>query len=130
MHIQDERSLGDLFAELSSESSRLIRQEVNLATKELGQKVSHAGKDIILVAVGVGVAYAGFLALVGTAVIALFILTHHWWLSGLIVGLVVLGAGYLLIQNGLNNLRQEDMKPHRTIESLRQSGEWVKQEAK
>src|SRR5690348_15912207 len=104
MRVQDDRTLGELFAELSNVSSRLVRQEIALAKRELSDKVSHAGKDVAMIAAGALVAYAGFVILLGFAVIALYILLHHWWLSALIVALVVLGVGYFLIPNGLSNL--------------------------
>lgn len=129
-HVQDDRSLGELFAELSNETSRLVRQEVALAKKELGEKVSHAGKDVGFIVAGALIAYAGFVVFLGFAVIGLYIVTHHWWLSALVVALVVMAAGGFLIMTGKNNLAHEDMTPHRTIESLRQDGEMVKQEAR
>ena len=37
---KDDRSLGELFADLARESSTLLRQEVQLAKTELSQKAS------------------------------------------------------------------------------------------
>ena len=39
----DERSIGELFAELSRETSVLVRKEVELATTEMTAKVKTAG---------------------------------------------------------------------------------------
>ena len=43
--VKEERSLGDLFSELASETSTLVRQEVALAQTELTQKATVVGKD-------------------------------------------------------------------------------------
>jgi hypothetical protein len=123
-----ERSLGDLFAELSQETSTLVRQELTLARKEVTQKVSLLGRDVAFVAVGGAIAYGGFLCLLATLVVVLYIILHHWWLSALIVTVLALGGGGLLIQQGLNNLKREDLTPRRTLQSLQQSGEWAKEQ--
>jgi len=79
---------------------------------------------------GGAVAYAGFLALLAALIIGLGQLGLPWWLSALIVGLVVAAVGYFLIQRGLKSLKQEGVKPERTIETLRDDAEWAKQQVK
>lgn len=125
---RDDRSLGELFAELTRQTSTLIRQEVALARTELTDKASKAGRDIGSLAIGGAVAYAGFLAIVAAVVILLAELGLPWWLSALVVGLGVSLVGYLLIQRGLTALKHEDLKPERTIETLRDDAEWAKRQ--
>ena len=67
---QEEKSLGELFSDLTRESSNLVRQEVNLAKAELTQKAAKVGKDAILIAAGGFIAYAGALVLFA-AIVAL-----------------------------------------------------------
>jgi len=50
------------------------------------------------------------------------------WLSALIVGLVVIGAGYFLIQRGLSALKREDFAPRQTITSLQETATWAKEQ--
>jgi len=50
-----------------------------------------------------------------------------WWLAALIVGLVVAGVGYLLVRRGLTALRQENLTPQQTIETLRDDAQLVKE---
>ncbi len=126
---RDDRSLGELFAELSRETSNLVRQEVQLAKTELSDKASQAGKDIGFLAVGGAVAYAGFLALLA-AITALLALWMPVWVSALIVGVVVAGIGYFLVRKGLNDLKRVDLKPTQTIETLKEDKEWVKEQTK
>jgi uncharacterized membrane-anchored protein YhcB (DUF1043 family) len=73
------------------------------------------------------VAYAGFLALVAAAIILLAEVIP-WWLSALVIGLLVALVGYLLIQRGLTNLKQENLALQRTIETLRDDAEWAKRQ--
>src|SRR5215210_754534 len=93
---RDDRSLGDLFAELAQETSTLVRQEVNLAKTEMSQKASRAGRRIGILAAGGAVAYAGLLAILA-AVIVLLNNVMPLWVSALLVGLVVAVVGYLLL---------------------------------
>jgi hypothetical protein len=126
-HSTDDRSLGELFSELSRQTSTLIRQEVALAKAELKQKGSEAGKDIGMMAAGGALAYAGLLALIATAIIALANVID-WWLSALIVGIVVVGVGGMLIQRGMSALKQSGIAPQQTIETLKEDKEWAKKQ--
>jgi hypothetical protein len=123
---REERSLGDLFAELTRETSTLVRKEVELAKTELGQKASKAGKNIGFLAIGGAVAYAGALALIGAVILLLAQALDSLWLSALLVGLLVAGVGAFLIQKGLAALRTVDLMPHKTLETLKEDKEWAK----
>jgi len=124
---REERSLGDLFAELASETSTLVRQEIKLATAEMSQKATRAGRNVGLIGAGGALAYAGFLALVAAAIIGLGQLIPAW-LSALIVGLVVVGIGYVLIQMGMSALKRMDPMPRQTVETLKEDKEWAKEQ--
>jgi hypothetical protein len=121
----DDRSLGELFSELSQETTTLIRQELNLAKTEMSQKAFRVGKDVGFMAAGGAVVYAGLLAILA-GVIALLGLVIPLWLSALLVGLVVAGLGYFLVRRGLDALKQEDLAPRQTIETLKEDKEWAK----
>ena len=123
-HIKEERSLGDLFADLSRETRTLLRQEMELAKTEISRKASQAGKASASLAIGGFIAYAGFLAIVAAIIIGLAALIPAW-LSALIVGLVVVGIGYFFIQKGLNDLKPQELVPKQTIESLKETTTWA-----
>ncbi len=125
-----DRSLGDLFSDLSREIITLVRQEIALARTELGQTASKVGRDIGFLAVGGLVIYAGFLALLATVVIILATIGLPWWLSALIVGLVVAGIGYYLVKRGLDALKKENFAPQKTIETLKEDVEWAKEQTR
>jgi len=115
-----ERSLGELFGDLSRETSTLVRQEVTLAKAELTQTATQVGKDVGVLAVGGAIAYAGLLALVAAVVLGLVALGLPAWLSALIVGVVVAGGGYALVRRGLSALKGVDMAPRQTMETLKE----------
>lgn len=121
---RDDRPLGELFSELSHELTTLVRDEVKLAKAELGQKASVAAMDVGLLAFGGALAYAGLLALVAMAIIALSEVLA-WWLAALIVGVVLTGFGGMMVLLGIAALRRADLMPHRTIQTLREDAEWT-----
>ncbi len=123
---RDERSLGDLFADLARETSTLVRQEVQLARTELTQSVSEAGRGIASLVAGGAVAYAGFLFLLLAAVLGLWEAGVEPWLSALIVGLVVVAIGAILVQRARESLKPANLAPRRTVETLKEDQEWAK----
>ena len=128
-HSTSEPSLGQLFAELSQQMTTLVRQEVALATTELGQKAARVGRDIGFLALGGAVAYAGLLAIVAALILLLAALVPGW-LAALIVGVVVGAIGYVLVQKGLAALKREDLAPRQTIDTLKEDIAWAKDQTR
>jgi Flp pilus assembly protein TadB len=125
----DNRSLGELFSELTRETSTLVRQEVNLAKTEMSHKASRAGKQVGVLAAGGAVAYAGHLAILA-GVIVLLDNVMPLWLSALLVGIVVAVVGYLLVRRALDALKREDFAPRETMETLKEDQQWAKDQTK
>lgn len=117
-HPSQDRSLGELFKELVQELTTLVRQELNLAKTEMSQKAARAGKHAAFLAAGGAIAYAGLLAIVAALVLLLAQLGLTWWLAALLVGVVVAGIGGFLVMSGIKALRNEDLTPRETIDSL------------
>ena len=123
--VKEERSLGDLFSELASETSTLVRQEVALAQVELTQKATKVGKNIGYLVVGGAVAYAALLALLTALIIGLGTLIGYGF-SALIVGIVVAIAAVILIMSALSTLKNTDITPRQTVETVKEDAKWLK----
>ena len=121
----EDRSLGDLFAELSRETGKLVRKEVELATTEMTAKARMAGTHAGMAAAGGALAHAGLLAMIAAVVVGLSQLGITPWLSALIVGLVAIAVGYTLINRGVARLRDTHVTPTRAIESLKEDSRWT-----
>jgi hypothetical protein len=131
MHEQrDDRSLGQLFGDLSRQLSTLVRQEIDLAKTEMTTKVTTAGRDAVMVGAGGALAYAGALVLLGALVLILIQLGLEPWLSAVIVGLIAVAIGAVLIQRGRSGLTSVDVMPERTIETIKDEAEWAKEQVK
>jgi xanthine/uracil permease len=131
--VREERSIGQLLKELRDETTTLLRQEVDLAKTEMSEKASRVGSNLGSLAMGGGVAFLGALALLAAVVYGLTSILNQFmsvgvaiWLAPLIVGLVLAGIGYSLVQKALATLRQESLTPRKTTETLQENKEWLK----
>lgn len=126
----DDRSLGELFGDLARDTSTLVRKEVQLAKTEMTETAKEVGKDVGFLAVGGLIAYAGLLALIATLIIILGTIGLHWWLAALIVTVVVLAIGGILVQQGLKRLKQTNMVPQQTMETIQEDQQWAKEQVR
>ena len=122
---KDDRSLGELLAELSRETGVLVRKEVELASTELTAKAKEAGADAGIIAAGGALAHAGLLVLLAALVIGLAQLGIQPWLSALIVAVMTIGVGWLLVNKGLSRMRRISAAPRQTIQSLKETATWT-----
>lgn len=125
----ENKPLGDLFGDLATEMSNLVRQEVALARVEISQKAKHIGKNVGYLVVGGAVAYAAALAIIA-AIIMLLARYMPDWGAALLVGIIVAGIGWLLIGKALSALQETDMTPRQTVETLKEDATWMKEQLK
>ena len=129
MHqLREDRSVGELFGQLSQDLSLLLRQEAQLAKTEIQEKISRASRDLVSLATGGVVALVGALALL-TAVILLLVdpIGLEPWLAALLVGVLLAVAGYVMLRSGLRDLKGLDPAPRRTVESIKEDIQIVKE---
>ena len=126
---REDRSLGELFAELMGEVTTLVRQEITLAKVEMGQNAAEVGKNLGFLAAGGAVAYAGLLTIIAAIVIILDRVGLPLWASALLVGLAVAGVGGFLVMKAINGLKKVDLAPRQTIETLKEDAEWLQDRA-
>jgi xanthine/uracil permease len=79
-----------------------------------------------MIAVGGLVAYAGLLAILAAIIIGLATAGLAWWLSALVVGIVVALIGGALVQRGLAALKHADLAPRQTMQTLKEDTQWAK----
>jgi Virulence factor BrkB/Putative Actinobacterial Holin-X, holin superfamily III len=122
---ESDRSLGEMFADLSRQTRTLVEQELQLARTELAGRVSHMRQGLLLLGVGALVASGGLLAGVAAVVLALIHAGLPPWGGALLGGVLIGGGGFLLIRAGLAALRADALVPRRTIESLKEDARWL-----
>jgi ABC-type xylose transport system permease subunit len=69
------------------------------------------------------------LAIVAAIIIGLAQAGMEWWISALLVGVVVAAIGGYLVSKGLNALRQQDLTPSQTVETLKEDAQWIRKRA-
>jgi len=119
------KSIGELIGEVSDDLSRLFRQEIELAKSEMRAEAGKAGKAAgMLGAAGLG----GLMTVVLLSfalVFALGAVMPLGW-AALIVGALWAAATAILYANGRQRLRQVDPMPRRTVETLKEDAQWLK----
>jgi tetrahydromethanopterin S-methyltransferase subunit G len=122
---RDDRSLGDLFADLARQTSTLVQQELRQAGSEVSQRASGISKDIGVLVGGAILTLIGLCAIVAALIIGLADLGLPWWLSALLVGLALVGAGYALLTSARASIKKADVLPRQTMRQAREDQEWV-----
>jgi hypothetical protein len=122
---KDERSLGDLLAELSRETGQLVRKEVELATTEMMGKAKQAASGAGIAAAGGALVHAGLLVLLAAIVIGLAQIGVAPWLSALLVAVLTILVGYLFVNKGLAQVKRTSIVPTQAIETLKETATWT-----
>jgi len=118
-------SLGELFSQLTSDMSGLVRDEVQLAKVELKDEINKVGKAGGMFGGAALAAYMAVVLLSFAAAWGLAELMAVGW-AFLIVGVVWAVAGTLLYLRGRDQLQRVDLKPEQTIDTLKEDVQWVK----
>jgi len=123
----DNRSLGQLFGDLSRQLSTLVRQEIVLARTEMTTKATAVGRDAATIGIGGAMLYAAFLTLLGAIVLLLIDIGVPAWVAALGVAAVVGVIGGIMIMAGRQSLANQDLAPTRTVETLKDDADWAKE---
>ena len=125
-----DRSIGELFADLSQQTTELIRQEMRLAKAELSQKLSDAGKHAMMIGAAIAFGLAAVVAIAATMALLLINANVQPWLAALITAVVMAAVAFVLAQAGISGLNAKTLAPVETIHSLKETTQWLKNETK
>ena len=120
-----ERGIGELVKDLASQTSTLVRQEIQLAQAEVTQKGKVAGKGAGLLA---GAAVFGLLALgaLTAGLIALLDKAMATWVAALIVMALWAIVALVLAKAGQKALQQATPPVPQTVETVKEDIQWAK----
>ena len=123
-----ERSITELFTDLSQQLSRLFRQEALLARTEVTSRLQAFAKDAVVLGVSAALGLAALMAATAAFVLLLIQLNITPWIAAFIVsGVLAIIAG-VLVQARLSAMRQRTVVPVETVESIKETGQWIKKE--
>jgi hypothetical protein len=117
------RSLGELFSELSRDVSTLVRKELELAKVEMSSIAGTVARRAVLMAAGAALCFAGLMSLVATLTFAGVAVGLSPLVSSLIVTLLVFAIGGVLVMQGMAALKKDHLVPTETIQTLKDTGE-------
>ena len=122
-----EPTFSQLFQDAFSSIREIIRSEVQLAKTETREEIGKAGRAGAILGGGIVLTlYAlGLALLAGVTALSLLVAT---WLAFLIVAVVVGIAAAFLIGSGQRKLQQVDLKPQRTVTTIKENLQWAKQQ--
>lgn len=109
-----EPSTGELISQLTEQTSRLIRDELRLAQKEIQQSAKHAGIGAGLVGTAGLLAVIGLMTLVAAAVAALALVLPVWAAAVLVAVVLFVAAAVA----ALLGKKQAQQVPPPTAESV------------
>lgn len=125
-----DRSLGELFSDLSQQTAELIRQEMRLAKAELSEKAADVGRHAMMIGAGVAFALAAVVAVAAAVTLLLVDAGLAPWIAALIAAAVMGLFGYLLAQSGISALKKKSIAPVETMDSLKETTQWLKNETR
>ncbi len=133
--VDQQRSLGSLIKEIRDESLELFQQEVELARTEMMEKLAVVQRRSIAIGIGAGVAFAGAIVLligISQAVTVGMIAAGAApavaaWLGPVLTGLVVFVTGGAMAMSNKNKLEEETVVPEKTVQSMKENKQWLKE---
>ncbi|HET6732222.1 phage holin family protein [Mycobacterium sp.] len=111
-------SIGELMSQLSSQTSRLIRDEMRLAQKEFQESAKHAGIGAGLFSVAGLLAFFGLATFIAAAVAGLS-LVMPVWAAALVVGVVLFIAAGIAALVGRGQAQEATPATPRTVETVK-----------
>jgi uncharacterized membrane protein YqjE len=120
------RSLLTIVMEILGDIPRLVRKEAELLRAELAEKAAQAGDAGMGIAIGLLLMSVALLIVLQALVLALAEAMPAW-LASAIVGAIVAAIGLIMVHKGRRDLKSVGLTPQRTIDSLNDDKEILKE---
>ena len=124
-----EPAIGELLKQLGSDSSHLVRQEINLAKTELKEAGSVVAAGAAKLGMAAALAIPGLLAFTAFLVVAIGDWIENYWASALIVAVAFLAMAAVAARRGMSQLKSHPLAPRETMNTLRDDAQWARQES-
>lgn len=124
--IDDSRSLGQIFKDLTADLSTLFRSEIALLKLEVKDTVTKLGGGTAMFAGAVFLALFGVAFLFVTIVLGLVALGVPAWLSTLIVTVVLFAAAGVLAMMGKKKFAAVEFVPNESVQQIKTDIESIK----
>jgi len=124
-----DRSISDVLQDIVRNVQDILRSEVRLAKAEIRQEATKAASSALWVALGLVGVVSAWMFLLWSAAYALSAILPMW-AATLVIAVAMAAVGSVLIAAGFRRFARVTPMPERTIESLKENFEWMKQPTK
>ena len=124
-----DRSVADVLQDILRNVQDILRSEVRLAKAEIRQEATQAATATLWMSIGVVGLLSAWMFFLWTAVYLLATVLPMW-AATLAIAVAMVGAGGVVITAGLRRFARIKPMPERTIASLQENLEWMKQPTK
>ena len=125
----EERSISDVVQDIFRNVKEMVRSEIRLAKVEIREETKRAVASSVWIAAGAVGALSAWMFLLWTMAYALSTRMPMWGAT-LVVAVVMAAAAAVLLVGGIRKAKRVQPIPERTVESLRENLEWIKQSTK
>jgi uncharacterized membrane protein YqjE len=123
-----EAPIGELLKRFGQDAGTLVKQEITLAKLELRESAKSLAKDAGKIGAAAGLGLFGGFALLAFVIVGLGDLINNYWLSALVMAVLLLGAAAVLARGALANMKNNTLAPHETVQTLKDDQRWAKRE--
>ena len=125
----EDRSVSNVLQDILRNLQDMVRFEIRLAKTEIREEVREAVTSSIWIAAGTVGAVSAWIFLLWTLAYALAT-RMPMWAATLVIAVVMTAAATMLIIGGVQRARRIQPIPERTVESVKENLEWIKQSTK
>jgi len=122
----DDRSLIELFRDLSQQAYTLIRQEVALAKTEVSERANAMASDAIWIGAGVLLIHMALGTAIAAIVLALGAAGMSLATAAALVATVLIVIGAIVVQSRVSAIRRRRLVPGRAVHEIKETGQWLK----
>jgi uncharacterized membrane protein YqjE len=127
--VERERSFSEVLQDIVGNVQEIVRSEVRLAVTEIREEVAKAKSSALLLGAGAVTGCFAILFLLYAAA-TLLSLIMPLWAALLVVAIVLAFIASVMAMWGMKSLKQLHPAPARTLETIKENVEWVRQRTK
>ena len=124
-----DRSISDVVRDILRNVQEIFRSEVHLAKAEIREEASQAASSAVWAIAGLMGALSAWIFLLWTTAYALGTIMPMW-AATLVIAVAMAVVASVLILTGIRRFKRVRAIPERTVESLKENFEWMKQPTK
>ncbi|MEQ1907391.1 MAG: phage holin family protein [Vicinamibacterales bacterium] len=123
------RTISNVLQDILRNLQDMVRSEIRLARVEIRDEIGQTLSSGVWIAAGAISAVSAWIFLLWTLVYALAT-RMPLWAATLVVAVVMAGAAAVLVRVGIQKIKRVQPIPARTVESLKENLEWMKQQTR